>query len=222
MQNYHIYVINIMLTEKDLKQIAERGISEKQVEAQLKQIAEGFPFLKLEAAASTGGQLMPPIMGAAAFLMAESLGLPYITIVKASIIPALLYFAGIFITVHLEAHKLGLKGLPREQLPKILPLLLKKGYMILPLVIIVVYLCMGRTAVYAAFMGIACCMLIGLITSIVDVLAGRQASFGVKDLLEVTTAAARNIISVAIACAMAGIIIGIVALCMTIDIMKED
>ena len=117
----------------------------------------------VEAAASTGGQLMPPIMGAAAFLMAESLGLPYITIVKASIIPALLYFAGIFITVHLEAHKLGLKGLPREQLPKILPLLLKKGYMILPLVIIVVYLCMGRTAVYAAFMGIACCMLIGLI-----------------------------------------------------------
>ena len=84
--------------------------------------------------------------------------------------------------------------------------------MILPLVIIVVYLCMGRTAVYAAFMGIACCMLIGLITSIVDVLAGRQASFGVKDLLEVTTAAARNIISVAIACAMAGIIIGIVTL----------
>lgn len=166
----------------------------------------------VEAAASTGGQLMPPIMGAAAFLMAESLGLPYITIVKASIIPALLYFAGIFITVHLEAHKLGLKGLPREQLPKILPLLLKKGYMILPLVIIVVYLCMGRTAVYAAFMGIACCMLIGLITSIVDVLAGRQASFGVKDLLEVTTAAARNIISVAIACAMAGIIIGIVTL----------
>lgn len=166
----------------------------------------------VEAAASTGGQLMPPIMGAAAFLMAESLGLPYITIVKASIIPALLYFAGIFITVHLEAHKLGLKGLPREQLPKILPLLLKKGYMILPLVIIVVYLCMGRTAVYAAFMGIACCILIGLITSIVDVLAGRQASFGVKDLLEVTTAAARNIISVAIACAMAGIIIGIVTL----------
>lgn len=166
----------------------------------------------VEAAASTGGQLMPPIMGAAAFLMAESLGLPYITIVKASIIPALLYFAGIFITVHLEAHKLGLKGLPREQLPKILPLLLKKGYMILPLVIIVVFLCMGRTAVYAAFMGIACCMLIGLVTSIVDVLAGRQASFGVKDLLEVTTAAARNIISVAIACAMAGIIIGIVTL----------
>ena len=83
----------------------------------------------VEAAASTGGQLMPPIMGAAAFLMAESLGLPYITIVKAAIIPALLYFTGIFITVHLEAKKLGLRGLPREQLPRVAPLL-TKSYMI--------------------------------------------------------------------------------------------
>ncbi|MCQ2248446.1 MAG: TRAP transporter permease [Treponema sp.] len=166
----------------------------------------------VEAAASTGGQLMPPIMGAAAFLMAESLGLSYITIVKASIIPALLYFAGIFITVHLEAHKLGLKGLPREQLPPFLPLLLKKGYMILPLVIIVVFLCMGRTAVYAAFMGILSCLIIGFVTSVVDILLGRKPSFGVKDIVEVATSAARNIISVAIACAMAGIIIGIVTL----------
>ena len=95
----------------------------------------------VEAAASTGGQLMPPIMGAAAFLMAESLGMPYIKIVKAAIIPALLYFTGIFITVHLEAHKLGLKGLPREQLPKFLPLFLRKGYMLLPLIAIVFFLC---------------------------------------------------------------------------------
>lgn len=71
----------------------------------------------VEAAASTGGQLMPPIMGAAAFLMAESLGLPYITIVKAAIIPAILYFTGIFMTVHLEAHKLGLKGFPAKNFP---------------------------------------------------------------------------------------------------------
>lgn len=166
----------------------------------------------VEAAASTGGQLMPPIMGAAAFLMAESLGLPYITIVKASIIPALLYFSGIFITVHLEAHKLGLKGLPREQLPKFIPLILKKGYMILPLAVIVIFLCMGRTAVYAALMGILSCLTIGVVSSIVDVLRGQTPRFGIKDLVEVATATARNIISVAIACAMAGIIIGIVTL----------
>ena len=166
----------------------------------------------VEAAASTGGQLMPPIMGAAAFLMAESLGLPYITIVKAAIIPAILYFTGIFMTVHLEAHKLGLKGLPREELPKFLPLLLKRGYMILPLVVIVAILCMGRTAVYAALMGILACLLIGLATSVVDIIQGNPPKFTMKDIVEVMTAAARNIISVAIACAMAGIIIGIVTL----------
>ncbi|MBP3365723.1 MAG: TRAP transporter permease [Treponema sp.] len=166
----------------------------------------------VEAAASTGGQLMPPIMGAAAFLMAESLGLPYITIVKAAVIPAVLYFTGIFITVHLEAHKLGLKGLPREQLPKFLPLLLKKGYMLLPLIVIVAFLCMGRTAVYAALMGIVCCLAIGLVTSFADLAHGKKPSFGMNDLVEVACTGARNIISVAIACAMAGIIIGIVTL----------
>lgn len=166
----------------------------------------------VEAAASTGGQLMPPIMGAAAFLMAESLGLPYITIVKAAIIPAILYFSGIFITVHLEAKKLGLKGLPKEELPRFLPLLLKKGYMIFPLVTIIVFLCMGKTAVFAALMGILACLIIGLITSFVDLANGRKPSFGFNALLDVICSASRNIISVAIACAMAGIIIGIVTL----------
>ncbi len=166
----------------------------------------------VEAAASTGGQLMPPIMGAAAFLMAESLGLPYITIVKAAVVPAILYFTGIFITVHLEAHKLGLKGLPRESLPKFLPLFLRKGYMILPLVVIVLFLCMGKTAVYAALMGIVCCLLIGLATSFADLAHGKKPSFGMHDLIDVACAGARNIISVAIACAMAGIIIGVVTL----------
>ena len=166
----------------------------------------------VEASASTGGQLMPPIMGAAAFLMSESLGLPYITIVKAAIIPAVLYFTGIFITVHLEAKKLGLKGMPREQLPKFLPLFLSKGYMILPLVVIIWFLCVGKTAVFAALMGIVSCLLIGIAVSIVDLAKGRKPTFGSKDLIDVMCAAARNIISVAIACGMAGIIIGIVTL----------
>ena len=166
----------------------------------------------VEASASTGGQLMPPIMGAAAFLMSESLGLPYITIVKAAIIPAVLYFTGIFITVHLEAKKLGLKGMPREQLPRFLPLFLKKGYMILPLIVIIWFLCAGKTAVFAALMGIVACMLIGIGVSIVDLAHGRKPTFGSRDLIDVMCAAARNIISVAIACGMAGIIIGIVTL----------
>ncbi len=166
----------------------------------------------VEASASTGGQLMPPIMGAAAFLMAESIGVPYITIVKAAIIPAVLYFTGIFITVHLEAKKLGLQGLPKNQLPKFWPLLLKKGYMILPLLVIIYFLCAGFTAVFAALMGIVACLLIGIVVSIVDLTKGRRPTFGGKDLIDVMCAAARNIISVAIACGMAGIIIGIVTL----------
>lgn len=166
----------------------------------------------VEASASTGGQLMPPIMGAAAFLMAESLGLPYITIVKAAIIPAVLYFAGIFITVHLEAKKLNLKGLPKAQLPRFLPLFLSRGYMILPLVVIIWFLCSGKTAVFAALMGIVACLIIGFAVSLIDLAKGRRPSFNGHDLVDVMCAAARNIISVAIACGMAGIIIGIVTL----------
>lgn len=166
----------------------------------------------VEAAASTGGQLMPPIMGAAAFLMAESLGVSYVTIIKAAIIPAILYFTGIFITVHLEAKKLGLKGLPKDQLPKFLPLFLRKGYMILPLIVIIYFLCSGKTAVFSALMGILYCILIGVGVSCVDLARGRRPTFTGKDLVEVMCAAARNIISVAIACGMAGIIIGIVTL----------
>lgn len=166
----------------------------------------------VEAAASTGGQIMPPIMGAAAFLMAESLGLPYITIVKAAIVPAILYFTGIFITVHLEAKKLGLKGLPKDQLPRFMPLLLRKGYMILPLVVIIYFLCAGKTAVFAALMGIIACVLVGFGVSVSDLAHGRKPSFGGKDIVEIMCTAARNIISVAIACGMAGIIIGIVTL----------
>ncbi len=166
----------------------------------------------VEASASTGGQLMPPIMGAAAFLMAESLGMPYITIVKAAIIPAVLYFTGIFITVHLEAKKMNLKGLPKDQLPKFMPLFLSRGYMLIPLLVIIYFLCAGKTAVFAALMGIVSCLVIGFVVSLVDLAKGRRPTFNGKDLVIVMCAAARNIISVAIACGMAGIIIGTVTL----------
>jgi len=106
----------------------------------------------VEAAASTGGQIMPPIMGAAAFLMAEITGIPYATIAIAAILPALLYFAGIFIMVHLEAKKRGLRGLPKETLPKFFKLLLSKGYLLLPVVVLVIcmnYFPSGMSACYA-------------------------------------------------------------------------
>ena len=108
----------------------------------------------VEAAASTGGQIMPPIMGAAAFLMAEITGVRYATIAVAAILPALLYFAGIFIMVHLEAKKRGLKGLPKDAIPNFFRLLLSKGYLLIPVVVLVIcmnYYTAGMSACYAIF-----------------------------------------------------------------------
>lgn len=166
----------------------------------------------VEASASTGGQLMPPIMGAAAFLMAESLGIPYMEVAKAAIIPAILYFTGIFIMVHLEAKKTGLKGLSRDSLPKIGELLMKKGYLVIPLLTIIYFFVLGKTAIYAGLMGIIAAAIVAIVNSIVDIIMKRKVSFGFNDLIDVFVNAARNIISVAIACAMAGIIIGVITL----------
>ncbi len=106
----------------------------------------------VEAAASTGGQIMPPIMGAAAFLMAEITGIPYATIAVAAILPAILYFAGIFLMVHFEAKKRGLEGLPKDAIPNFFKLLLSKGYLLLPVVVLVIcmnYYTAGMSACYA-------------------------------------------------------------------------
>lgn len=166
----------------------------------------------VEASASTGGQLMPPIMGAASFLMAESLGIPYKEVAKAAIIPAILYFTGIFIMVHLEAKKTGLKGLSRDSLPKIGELLMKKGYLVIPLATIIYFFVLGKTAIYAGLMGIIAAGLVAIINSIVDIILKRERSFTFNDLIDVFVNGARNIISVAVACAMAGIIIGVITL----------
>ena len=108
----------------------------------------------VEAAASTGGQIMPPIMGAAAFLMAEYVGVPYSNIIVRAILPAILYFAGIFIAVHLEAKKLGLRGIEKEKLP-VLRHLLKRIYLLLPLVILVYLVSSGsNTMAFAAAIAI--------------------------------------------------------------------
>ena len=108
----------------------------------------------VEAAASTGGQIMPPVMGAAAFLMAESIGLPYGVIVKAAIIPALLYFVGIYIITDLEARKQGLVGMDKDKMPKLAKVMLERGFLMLPLVAIIAILAMGFTPTMAALIGI--------------------------------------------------------------------
>ena len=108
----------------------------------------------VEAASSTGGQIMPPIMGAAAFLMAEMMQVPYGTVVTKAILPAVLYFTGIFLMVHFEAKKLGLKGLSREELPHLGQLLIRRGYLIIPLVMLVFLIMNGSTMSRAAIFAI--------------------------------------------------------------------
>lgn len=158
----------------------------------------------VEAAASTGGQIMPPIMGAAAFLIAEAVGVPYLEVAKAAIIPALLYFTGIWMMIHLEAKKLGLVGIPREQLPKVGPILKERGHLILPIVVIIVLLAMDKSPIYAATRGI--------LAAVIAPYLRKSTHVPFKDLVEALINGARNIISVACACGVAGIIVGIVTL----------
>src|SRR5699024_7286808 len=116
-----------------------------------------------EASASTGGQIMPPIMGAAAFIMMEYLGVSYAVVMAAAIIPASLYFLGIFIGTHFEAKRLKIVGLPRSELPDIKEQMLRYGYMLLPLVVIIGTVVIGYTPQRAAIMGIITAYLVSLV-----------------------------------------------------------
>ncbi len=154
----------------------------------------------VEAAASTGGQIMPPIMGAAAFLMAEYVGVPYSDIIVRAILPAVLYFLGIFICVHLEARKLGLKGIPRSDLPRF-GSLVGKIYLLLPLVILVYLVSSGsRTMAFSAAVSIVAAIVVSMFDK-----AHRMSPLAIFDAL---AAGAKSCITVAAACGMAGVIAG--------------
>ncbi|MDQ0339244.1 TRAP transporter 4TM/12TM fusion protein [Caldalkalibacillus uzonensis] len=157
-----------------------------------------------EASASTGGQLMPPIMGAAAFLLAEYTRIPYSQVMLAALIPALLYFTGVFMGVHFESKRLGIKGLPKELLPDIKEVILRRGYMILPLVLIFSTLLMGFSPIRAALVGIA--------TAFVLSFFRKETRFSFRDILETLEQGARVALPVIAACATAGIIAGIVVI----------
>ena len=157
-----------------------------------------------EAAASTGGQIMPPIMGAAAFLMADYVQIPYSEIIVKAILPAVLYFAGIFIAVHLEAKKLGLRGLTKEELPEVKPLL-KKCYLLLPLVLLVYLVGTStRSIQYAASLSIVACIFVTLFS--------RETRITPLRLLEALAAGGQGTITVAAACGVAGIIAGTITM----------
>ena len=176
----------------------------------------------VEAAASTGGQIMPPIMGAAAFLMAEYIGIPYAKVAVKAILPAILYFTGIFISVHLEAKKLGLRGIPRDQLPK-WGLLARDCYLILPLILLVWLVSSGaKTMSHSAAYSILAAIVVGLVNffltrmrdaeeksakTTVRAIGGALADSG-RSAVDSLEAGAKGAITVAVACAMAGIIAG--------------
>ena len=158
----------------------------------------------VEAAASTGGQIMPPIMGAAAFLMAEFTGVPYIEIAKAAIIPALLYFTGIFIAVHYEAKRLGLKGIPRTQLPSLWSVVKARGHLVVPLLGIIYLLMEGNTPMKAAFYGI--------LLAIGAAMIHPSTRMSLRDIIEGLENGARSALGIVMATACAGIIIGVITL----------
>ena len=157
-----------------------------------------------EAAASTGGQIMPPIMGAAAFLMAENLSVSYSSIIVIAILPALLYFAGVFIAVHLEAKKHGLKGLSKEELPAWKPLL-KKLYLLIPMVVLI-YLVGTSTRTIQTSAAIA------IIVAVAVSLFNKGNRITPLRFVEALAAGAQGTIGVAAACGIAGIIAGTITM----------
>jgi TRAP transporter 4TM/12TM fusion protein len=172
----------------------------------MKRIGYPRPFAgAVESVASTGGQIMPPIMGAAAFVMAEFMGVSYLTVATYALIPALLYFLAVFLAVHFEAKKQGLKGLPKADLPRLWEVVRDRGHLFLPLVIIVGALMIGYSAPFSALMGIF---------SIVPVVLLRQTTreeFTFRRLINALEAGALNSVIVAMACATAGIVIGVIS-----------
>ncbi len=159
----------------------------------------------VEATASTGGQIMPPILGSAAFIMASLVGVPYMRIVQASIIPALLYFFTVFLMVDLEAIKYNLKGMPKDELPIFKTIILKEGFLILPLTVLIYVLAiLGSSPIRAAIWGI--------VTSIAVTYVRKETRMGVKGIFDSLSRGAMSSLSIIAACGTAGIVVGVLNL----------
>ena len=159
----------------------------------------------VEAVASTGGQIMPPIMGAAAFVMAEFLGVSYLTVAAFALIPALLYYVAVFVAVHFEALRTGMKGLPREECPRLAQVLKERGHLFIPLVIIVGVLIAGYSAPFAALFGILSVVPVALLRK------STRSEINLRGVIDALESGARGALSIAAACACAGIVIGAIA-----------
>ena len=158
----------------------------------------------VEATASTGGQIMPPVMGAAAFVIAEFTGIPYIDICKHALIPALLYYLALFMAIHFEATKTGLLGIPKEERPKLGSVIVAKGHLFLPLAVIIYFMLAGYTPMYACIYATLSVVLIALLK--------KETRMGLMKTLQALEFGAKNTLPVAAACACAGIVVGMINL----------
>ncbi|MEW6106256.1 MAG: TRAP transporter permease [Bacillota bacterium] len=162
-----------------------------------------YPWIAgaVEAVASTGGQIMPPIMGSSAFIMAEFLGIPYVDIAKAALLPALLYFGSVFMMVDLEAGRMGLKGIPSAELPSVKKTLRTGILSLIPIVGLIYLLVSGRTPMFSGLIGILLCIVVGF--------AKREGRMTLRDVVAALDQGARSALTVAAATACAGIVIGV-------------
>jgi len=155
----------------------------------------------VEAASSAGGQIMPPIMGAAAFIMAEILGVPYMEVCKAAILPALLYYVALFSSTHVEALKKGLRGLSREEVPRLVYTLKRGFHFTIPVILLVVVLIKGFTPFRAAFIAIMALVIVAMLR--------KESRLTLKSFIHTLVLGARNSIVIAVSCACAGIVVGV-------------
>ncbi|WP_414048596.1 TRAP transporter permease [Macrococcus animalis] len=160
----------------------------------------------VEATASTGGMIMPPIMGAAAFIMAGFLGVSYTVIVLAAIIPALLYYIALIFAIDLEAKKQGMVGLSKENIPQVIEVLKSRGLLLLPIIFVIVSLLIGKTAIFAGFAGIISAILASWLTK------DKSNRITISKVIDALEDGAKGCIQVTIACASVGIIIGVVSM----------
>ena len=154
----------------------------------------------VSAAASTGGQIMPPVMGAAAFIIADTLGISYTIVLVGAIVPALLYFWGIWCSLSLEASRLGLQGLPKETLPNLMQVLKRSGYKSIPLFVIVYLLVRGYNPLYSGCLGILACIILSFVK--------KSDRMTPKTFIATLENGSKGALSVAMACIVVGAVIG--------------
>jgi TRAP transporter 4TM/12TM fusion protein len=169
----------------------------------------GFPkhfAAGVEATASTGGQIMPPIMGAAAFVMAEFLAVPYSQIVIWAVIPAILYYVACFAAVHFEAKRRGIHGVPRAELPKLRIVMAQRGHLFIPIIVLLVVMYSGYSSPLAALAGTLACFPVAALRK------STRVNVTLPNIIDAMVEGAKNSLAVALACASAGIMIGVVTL----------